>query len=303
MRLCRFNDDKLGLIVGDTVRDVSAALEILPQVRWPAPLGDPLVAHLAELRTRIAQIGAEAPALKVADISLHSPVANPGKIMAAPANYRLHVEQDTKDPTIDAGVHRAQLLDMEAPTEKLGLFLKANSSLVGPAEGIVIPPHVDRVDYEVELVVVVGKQGRNIAQVDALSFIAGYCIGLDMTIRGIADRSFRKSGDTFTVLGPWLVTADEISNPGNLELSLTVGSEVRQRSNTAAMTVGIERMIEIASANYTLHPGDVLLTGTPEGVGPVSVGDTIVAHCDGIGEMRVPVRGGSIPARGRRDER
>jgi 2-keto-4-pentenoate hydratase/2-oxohepta-3-ene-1,7-dioic acid hydratase in catechol pathway len=121
--------------------------------------------------------------------------------------------------------------------------------------------------------------------------VAGYCIGLDMTVRGIEDRSFRKSGDTFTVLGPWLVTADEISDPGNLELTLEVNSEPRQHSSTAAMTVSIERMIELASANYTLYPGDVLLTGTPEGIGPVVEGDTIVARCQGIGEMTVPVKG------------
>jgi 2,4-diketo-3-deoxy-L-fuconate hydrolase len=209
--------------------------------------------------------------------------------MAAPANYRLHVELDTKDPTIDAGVHRAQLIDMEAPTEKLGLFLKAQSSLVGPSEGVLVPAGT-RVDHEVELAVIIGRQGRNIGQHDALGHVAGYCIGLDMTVRGVADRSFRKSRDSFTVLGPWLVTADEIENPDNLQISLKVNSDRRQHSSTAAMTVGIERMIELASANYTLHPGDVLLTGTPEGVGPVVAGDVIVAHCDGIGEMNVSVQ-------------
>ncbi len=190
--------------------------------------------------------------------------------MAAPANYRLHVELDTKDPTVDAGVHRAQLIDMEAPTEKLGLFLKANSSLVGPSEGIVIPSRVTRLDYEVELAVVIGRRARNIQKSNALSCVAGYCIGLDMTVRGIADRSFRKSGDTFTVLGPWLVTADEVPHPADLQLSLEVNSELRQRSSTAAMTIGIERIIELASANYTLYPGDVILTGTPKGSVPWS---------------------------------
>src|SRR3981081_2490212 len=191
---------------------------------------------------------------------------------------------DTKDPTVDAGVHRAQLIDMEAPTEKLGLFLKAQSSLVGPSEGVLVPPGT-RVDHEVELAVIIGRQARNIQTADALSYVAGYCIGLDMTVRGIEDRSFRKSRDTFTVLGPWLVTADEISNPSDLLLELHVNADRRQRSRTAAMTVGIERMIELASANYTLHPGDVLLTGTPEGVGPVAAGDVIAAYCDGIGDM------------------
>ena len=292
MRLCRFNNDKLGLVEGDIVRDVTAALEVIPAVRWPLPVGDPVVAHLDQLRERIKQIAADAPKHEFADVRLLSPVANPGKIMAAPANYRLHVELDTKDPAVDAGIHRAQLIDMEAPTEKLGLFLKANSSLVGPSEGVLIPPDGTRVDHEVELAVVMGRQARNIQRTHALSYVAGYCIGLDMTIRGIEDRSFRKSRDSFTVLGPWLVTADELPNPGDLLIVLDVNSDRRQYSRTAAMTVGIERMIELASANYTLHPGDVLLTGTPEGIGPVVAGDLIVAHCEGIGDMTVPVKAG-----------
>jgi len=151
-------------------------------------------------------------------------------------------------------------------------------------------------DYEVELAVVIGRVARNIRGSDALACVAGYCIGLDMTVRGVADRSFRKSGDTFTVLGPWLVTADEIPNPADLLLCLEVNCEVRQRSSTAAMTVGIERLIELAAANYTLHPGDVILTGTPEGVGPVVDGDTIKAHCQGIGEMTVAVKAATSAA-------
>lgn len=297
MRLCRFNNDKLGLVEKDVVRDVTPAVEVMSPVRWPLPAGDALVLYLEQIKERINQIAPNAPKLSIGDVRLLSPIANPGKIMAAPANYRLHVELDTKDPTVDAGVHRAQLIDMDAPTEKLGLFLKANSSLVGPSEGVVIPPQAKRVDYEVELAVVIGRKARNVHKSDAMSCIAGYCIGLDMTIRGIEDRSFRKSGDSFTVLGPWLVTADEIANPADLELCLEVNSELRQRSSTAAMTVGIARMIELASANYTLHPGDVLLTGTPEGIGPVVDGDIIVARCAGIGEMTVPVRGSAPAAR------
>jgi 2-keto-4-pentenoate hydratase/2-oxohepta-3-ene-1,7-dioic acid hydratase in catechol pathway len=291
MRLARFNENRLGSVDGDVVRDVTTAVGVLPAVRWPLPPSDPLIAHLNQVRTRINQVVAEAQQHRLADVRLLSPLANPGKIMAAPATYRLHVEIDTKDPAIDAGVHRAQLIDMEAPAEKLGLFLKANSSLVGPSQGILIPPQAKRLDYEVELAVVIGRTARNIRRSDALTYVAGYCIGLDMTVRGVADRSFRKSGDTFTVLGPWLVTADEIPNPADLLLSLEVNSEVHQRSSTAAMTVGIDRLIELAAANYTLHPGDVILTGTPEGVGPVVEGDTILARCQRIGDMTVAVKG------------
>ena len=221
MRLCRFNNDRLGSVEGDVVRDVTAALDVLPEVRWPLPAADPLVAHLVQIQERIKRIAAAAPKHKLA---------------------------------------------------------------------IVIPHHAKRLDYEVELTVVIGRQARDIRKSDALSYVAGYCIGLDMTVRGVADRSFRKSSDSFTVLGPWLVTADEIPNPGDLLLSLEVNAKMHQRSSTAAMTVGVERLIELAAANYTLHPGDVIMTGTPEGVGPVVDGDTIKAHCQGIGDMTVPVK-------------
>ncbi|MCK1468299.1 fumarylacetoacetate hydrolase family protein [Bradyrhizobium sp. CW10] len=101
--------------------------------------------------------------------------------------------------------------------------------------------------------------------------------------------SFRKSADSYTVLGPWLTTADEIADPEQLTLWLTLNGTERQRSSTAAMTVGIRHLIEIASSAYTLYPGDILMTGTPEGVGAVSPGDIIVTGCDGLGEMTVPV--------------
>jgi 2-keto-4-pentenoate hydratase/2-oxohepta-3-ene-1,7-dioic acid hydratase in catechol pathway len=146
-----------------------------------------------------------------------------------------------------------------------------------------------RTDYEVELAVVIGRTVRDVAAADAMDHIAGYCIGLDMSVRGKQDRSFRKSGDTFTVLGPWLTTADEIDDPGALTLWLSLNGEERQRSSTSAMTVGIPRLVELASQMYTLHPGDVLLTGTPEGVGPVAPGDVIVAGADGLGSMTVEV--------------
>jgi 2-keto-4-pentenoate hydratase/2-oxohepta-3-ene-1,7-dioic acid hydratase in catechol pathway len=103
--------------------------------------------------------------------------------------------------------------------------------------------------------VIIGQRGRNISQTDALGHVAGYCIGPDMTVRGIEDRSFRKSDDTFTILGrPWLVTADEIPSPGDLQLSFEENSQPCQRSSSGTMTVGIKRMIEFASANYTLYP-------------------------------------------------
>jgi 2-keto-4-pentenoate hydratase/2-oxohepta-3-ene-1,7-dioic acid hydratase in catechol pathway len=110
-----------------------------------------------------------------------------------------------------------------------------------------------------------------------------------MSVRGTEDRSWRKSYDTFTVLGPYLVTADEIADAGNIGLQLEVNGERRQSSNTSALIFGIPKLIAYASAGYRLYPGDIIMTGTPEGVGPVVHGDTVTSSADGLGEMVVKV--------------
>jgi len=258
-------------------------------VRWPVPLGDPLVRHLDRLLPAVEKVRGTAERLPLAQVELGSPLSNPSKVMAAPANYRLHVELDTKDAGVDQGVHRKALEGVERPTEKYGLFLKATSAIAGAAQGVQVILPERRTDHEVELAVVIGKPGHGIKREDAMCHVAGYCIGLDMTVRGAEDRSFRKSADSYTVLGPWFVTADEISDPHKLTMSLWVNGERRQHSSTGAMTVDIPDLIAIASSMYTLYPGDVILTGTPEGVGPVVPGDRVRVACDGLGEMTFDV--------------
>jgi 2-keto-4-pentenoate hydratase/2-oxohepta-3-ene-1,7-dioic acid hydratase in catechol pathway len=138
---------------------------------------------------------------------------------------------------------------------------------------------------------VIGKAGSDIPRACALDHVAGYCLGLDMTVRGREDRSFRKSIDGYAVLGPWMVTADEIADPDVLPLSLTVDGETRQNSNTKMLIYDCRRLIEFASSFYTLYPGDLIYTGTPEGVGPVKPGDTIVCRSSPVlGELKVAVR-------------
>lgn len=290
MKICRFDEDRLGIVEGDSVFDVSQALAALPPLRWPLPPGDPLVAHLPKLVEAMARCRATATARALGAVRLHSPITSPTKIMAAPANYRLHVELDTRDPGVDQGVHRQALAGVERPVDKYGLFLKAASAIAGPADGISTVLTERRTDHEVELAVVIGRAGRSIPRQRAMDHVAGYCIGLDMTVRGAEDRSFRKSPDSYAVLGPWLVTPDEIPDPHALALSLWVNGERRQHSSTAAMTVDIPDLIAAASAMYTLHPGDVIMTGTPEGVGPVHPGDELRVACERIGEMRLQVR-------------
>jgi 2,4-diketo-3-deoxy-L-fuconate hydrolase len=298
MRLCRFNDDRLGLVEDHLVYDVTSALACLPQHRWPFPIGDALVAGLSAVRSAAEKLKPGAKTFDLGEVRLLSPIANPSKVMAAPANYRLHVEIDAKDPGVHHNVHNKQLEGLDRPVETLGLFLKATSSVSGPYPGVSLNWLGKRNDYETELVVVIGKTGKNIHAEDAMDHIAGYCVGLDMSVRGPEERSFRKSADTYTVLGPWLTTADEITDPEKLELWLTLNGQPKQRSSTAAMTVGIRRLIEIASAAYTLFPGDILMTGTPEGVGPVVPGDVIVTGCEGLGEMTVGISG-STPSEGK----
>jgi 2-keto-4-pentenoate hydratase/2-oxohepta-3-ene-1,7-dioic acid hydratase in catechol pathway len=148
-----------------------------------------------------------------------------------------------------------------------------------------------RTDHEVELALIIGKPASQISRDRALECVAGYCIGLDITIRGAEERSLRKSPDSYSVLGPWLVTADEIPDPGDLGLRLSVNGEVRQESSTADLILGVPELIEYASSFYTLVPGDVIFTGTPAGVSPIQPGDTITASIDKIGTMQVHVHG------------
>lgn len=280
MRLCRFDDDRLGVVLGNEIADVTSVLELLPAVRYPLPRHDPLVAHLDRLRPAIEHACMTARRVPLQAVRLLSPVANPGKLVAAPVNYVKHLQEVLGD----ANLHHHNRIN---EIQRAGLFLKATSSLVGAGEGVQIIHPERRTDHEVELAVVIGRTAKNVAVREALQYVAGYCIGLDITIRGPEERSMRKSPDGYSVLGPWLVSADELPDPSALALELTVNGESRQRSNTRELIIDVPGLIEFASRFYTLHPGDVIFSGTPEGVGPVKAGDTIEARIEGIGEMRV----------------
>jgi 2-keto-4-pentenoate hydratase/2-oxohepta-3-ene-1,7-dioic acid hydratase in catechol pathway len=292
MRLCRFGDDRLGVVKhgveGHSVRDVTAALDVLPSARYPFPRYDVFIAHLDAVMARVEALAPSAPVLPLDGLRLLSPVANPGKIVAAPLNYEKHVAEVRSDDALHQGAAGSALNIHTA-----GVFLKATSSLVGPGEGIVLRTTGGRTDHEVELVFVIGRTASRVPKEEALSYVAGYCIGLDISARGTADRSFRKSADSYSVIGPWLVTADEIADPGALDLTLRVNGETRQRSNTAQMTLGVAELVAVASSMYTLHPGDVFFTGTPEGVSPIEPGDRIAATIQSIGTMTTMVRADS----------
>jgi 2-keto-4-pentenoate hydratase/2-oxohepta-3-ene-1,7-dioic acid hydratase in catechol pathway len=285
MKLCRFDDDRLGVVDGDAVHDVTAALEVLPPCRYPLPRYDLLAASLGDVMARARALLPKAQRRPLDSVTLRSPVANPGKLIAAPVNYEKHLTEVRTDPQLHQN-NPGHVLTIQSA----GVFLKATSSLVGPGEGVVIRRADRRTDHEVELAFVIGRTADRVSRAEALDYVAGYTIGLDISIRGSEDRSFRKSADTYSVLGPWLVSADGIPDPQALDLEISVNGEVRQRSNTRHMILGVAALVELASSMYTLFPGDVVFTGTPEGVSPIEPGDRIVATVQGIGTMQVAVR-------------
>ena len=283
MKICRYDNDRLGLVLGDEARDVTAALAVLPSVSWPVPLGDLMIANLGSIMTAVEKLISEAPVKEISDVQLRSPVANPSKIIGAPINYQTHIDESIIDDGIVSQRKISHISDW-------GLFLKANTSLVGPGDGVAVQFIEARNDHEVELAVVIGKACTHVSGENALDYVAGYAIGLDMTTRGKELQSFRKSSDSYAVIGPWLVTADEINDPNNLDLRISVNGEVRQDSNTRDLVYDVGRLIEYASERYTLLPGDIIMTGTPDGVGPVEPGDVMTAEIENIGVMEVAAR-------------
>jgi 2-keto-4-pentenoate hydratase/2-oxohepta-3-ene-1,7-dioic acid hydratase in catechol pathway len=282
MKLCLFDNHRIGVITGTGVVDVTPAFSHIPKASWPYPPADWLIQNFEAARERIEQIAATGAPTPLEQVQLLSPVANPGKIIGAPINYKDHIDEANADNEINHGKTYTEL-------DKFGLFLKANSSLIGCSQEIQIPFADRRTDHEVELAVIIGRTAKRVSRAVALDYVLGYCIGLDMTVRGPEFPTFRKSPDTFCVLGPWMVTKDEILDPNDLDLSIRVNGEVKQSSNTKYLIFDVQRLIEYASAIYTLHPGDVIMTGTPAGVGPVAAGDVLNASVQGIGTMSVRV--------------
>ncbi len=280
MRLCRFDHDRLGVVLGDGVADVTDLFDRAPP--WPQPPGDWIIRQALELAPSLGAVAAGRSWRPLASVRLESPVAAPGKIVGAPINYRAHIKEAHADQGIGFGRSFADLKDH-------GLFLKASSALIGPSDEVRLRFPERRSDHEIELVVVIGREASQVPRERALEHVFGYAIGLDMTVRGPEWPVFRKSGDTYAVLGPWVVTADEIPAPNGLGLSLSVNGEVRQAANTGQLIYDVEALIEYASSFYTLHPGDLIYTGTPEGVGPVRPGDVMDCEIEGVGAMRVVV--------------
>ena len=275
MKLINFNSNQFGLVIGETIFDLSHAHQL-----------NTLMEAYEWLRSKsekeIAQLQSSALTYALKDVQINSPMANPGKVVAAPINYKAHIEEMKTNGQAFGHV----ITDIR----QAGLFLKASSSVVGPSHGIAQRFLDRRTDHEIELCVVIGKLCDHVKKEDALTHVAGYCLGLDITVRGPEDRSFRKSLDSYTVLGPWMTVNHPDLDPQDIHLELRVNDELRQETSTQDMVMSVVELIEYASSFYTLYPGDVIMTGTPQGVGPIRPGDTLHVKGTGLGEMHVKVR-------------
>lgn len=275
MRIVSFtipSDDlvRVGAVIDDTVADLSALTP--PVSRGQGPSAARRLLDLQDLQ-RVERASTTAERHSLSAVRLAPPIPDPSKIVAAPVNYTDHQREMNESSCVDA----------------LGVFLKAPSSLL-PDGGTVQLPYTDRrFDQEGELAAVIGRTVHGADEDQAAAAVFGYTCLLDMTMRGGEDRSTRKSFDTFTPLGPHIVTTDETGDPSGLRLRCAVNGTTRQDASIGDLIWSVPRLIAYASSVMTLHPGDIVTTGTPAGVGTVTTGDTIVVRIDPIGALTVRV--------------
>lgn len=218
---------------------------------------------------------------------LRPPVARPGQILCLARNYAAHAAETSGAP----------------PTEPI-YFAKSPRAVIGQEEPVIYPAGAERIDPEVELAVVIGRRCRKVRREEALEYVAGYTILNDITDRHQQQLDIQakqpwyrsKSYDTFCPMGPVLVLTDEIPDPQALELTLRVNGEVRQHASTSEMLFPVAQIIEAISQHITLEPGDVIATGTPQGIAPIRPGDVVECDIPGIGKLRNPVVEEKAPA-------
>ncbi len=293
MKLANYEKDGLiraGVVKGGRIYDISDEAEGagVPRFRSVSSvdqiLDDSLLDALRRAEGRLTA-GKGAP---LKSVTLRSPVQYPEKIIMVAVNYGSHGKETHTDP----------------PPYPY-LFTKFRNALIGPGDAIIAPKCSKQVDWEAELAAVIGKEGKNIKREKAYGYVAGYTVSNDISFRdfqggkieGLGLNWFKGKGmDASFPLGPWLVTRDEIGDPHNLDISLTVNGKKKQGSNTKDMMIKIDELVAYASMGTTLRPGDIISTGTPEGIAAATGqpflrdGDIVEAKIEKIGVLRNPVK-------------
>ncbi len=274
MRLASTADGRLCAVLSDAAVDLTDALHLVPGPRGPLLALLERGGTLADLFDELRAVDLERLGSQPLDtIRFAAPIERPGKVVGAPVNYLDHKAEMGEQRTI----------------ADYGVFLKASSSVVGPGGPVRLPYRDVRTDHEGELAVVIGQTASRVSADRALDHVFGYAPLLDITVRSGEDRSTRKSFDTFTPFGPWVTTADEVPDAGALELRCWVDGELRQHASTKDLIYGIAELVAYTSHVMTLHPGDVIATGTPAGVGPITAGQRVAVEIERLGRLEVDV--------------
>ena len=264
-----------GVLIGGQVVSIAGAgfKDLLSVIQGGAAARAAVDAHLDRNHTGIP----------LGDVRLHAPLPNPPKLFMVGLNYRDHaIESNMAIPTVPA------------------VFSKFNSSIIGPGDKIVLPKATQQPDYECEFAFIIGKSGKHISRDNWKDHVFGYTAINDVSARDMQLATSQwlmgKTCDTFCPMGPWIVTADEIADPHNLQIKTTINGEVLQNSNTKELIFNVPELIEFMSRAMTFEAGDVISTGTPPGVGfarkpprYLREGDDCVVSVEGIGDLRNPV--------------
>ncbi|HEX2386694.1 MAG TPA: fumarylacetoacetate hydrolase family protein [Candidatus Binatia bacterium] len=291
MKICHYNRNEAGVVAGDKVYPIGDALVKAKYVRDGYTMLEVITALANEAGALDIARGAEKSAapLPLASVKLLAPITNPPSLWAAAANYRAHqAEMKIKMGSGD----RTELSKDELMAE---FFLKPTSSIIGPGDTVVLPKVSKDVDFECELCAVIGKKARNVTEARALDYVFGYTICWDLSQRDPwgrgrhNTRNIRKGFDTFSALGPWIVTKDEIDEPQNLSINVEQNGKPAMTAHTSDMICGIREHIRFLTSCLTLRPGDLITTGTPAGVKKLADGDHLKGTIEKIGSMELNV--------------
>ena len=292
MKICHYDHNQAGVIVDDKVYNIGDALIKAGLARngyTMLEIIDALANNPAAMPiARDASQGAGAVSLS--SVKLLAPITNPGSLWAAAANYRAHQKEMIERMGSDDRITKTK---DELMAE---FFLKTTSSIIGPNDTVILPKISKLVDFECELCAVIGKRARTVTEDQALGYVFGYMICWDISQRdpwgkGVQNtRNIRKGFDTFSALGPWIITRDEIDEPQNLKIKVLQNGKETMTAHTSDMICGLRDHIRFLTSCLTLRPGDLITTGTPAGVSKLHDGDHLHGTIEKIGSMELNVK-------------